>query len=349
MVSTRPDGERPLRFGVIGINHNHIYGMADLLLDAGAELAAFYAPEADLAAQFNERYPRARRARAEAEVLEDAAIELIASAGIPDERAGVGIAALRHGKDYLSDKPGFTTLDQLAEARQVQRETGRIYAVCYSERFQNRATVHAGELIAAGAIGRPLQTVGLGPHRLNAPSRPPWFFEHARYGGILTDIGSHQADQFLFFTGSTWAEVVASQVGNVAHPRYPGLDDFGDMVLRGDGGSGYVRVDWFTPDGLATWGDGRLTILGTEGYIELRKYLDIGGRPGGDHLFLVDQKQTRYVDCSRVALPFGPQLLDDIRNRTETAMTQAHAFLASELALRAQLQARPVGAAQVGV
>jgi predicted dehydrogenase len=318
------------------------------LLDAGAELATFFAPEAELAAQFAERYPQAQRARAAAEILEDESIQLIASAGIPDERAGVGLAAMRHGKDYLSDKPGFTTLDQLAEARQVQRETERIYSVCYSERFQNRATVHAGELIAAGAIGRPLQTVGLGPHRLNAPSRPPWFFEHSRYGGILTDIGSHQADQFLFFTGSTSAEVVAAQVGNVAHPQYPGLDDFGDMLLRGDGGTGYIRVDWFTPDGLATWGDGRLTILGTEGSIELRKYLDIGGRPGGDHLFLVDQKQTRYVDCSQVALPFGPQLLDDIRNRTETAMSQAHAFLASELALRAQLQARPVGTAQVG-
>jgi predicted dehydrogenase len=323
--------------------------MTDLLLDAGAELATCFAPEADLAAQFAERYPQARRARSASEVLEDSAVELIAGAGIPDERASVGIAAMRYGKDYLSDKPGFTTLDQLAEARQFQRETGRIYSVCYSERFHNRATVRAGELIQAGAIGRPLQTVGLGPHRLNAPSRPEWFFQHERYGGILTDIGSHQADQFLFFTRSTSAEVVASQVGNVAHPQYPGLDDFGDMLLRGDGGTGYVRVDWFTPDGLSTWGDGRLTILGSEGYIELRKYVDIGGRPAGDHLFLVDQKQMRYVDCRDVALPFGPQLLDDIRHRTETAMSQAHAFLASELALRAQLQARPVGAAPLAV
>jgi predicted dehydrogenase len=349
MVSTRPAGERPVHFGVIGVNHNHIYGMTDLLLNAGGELTSCFAPEADLAAQFAERYPRARLVSSAAEILEDPAIDLIASAGVPDERAGVGLAAMRHGKDYLSDKPGFTTLEQLAEARQVQRETGRIYSVCYSERFQNRATVHAGELIKAGAIGRPVQTVGLGPHRLNAPTRPAWFFQHERYGGILTDIGSHQADQFLFFTSSTSADVVAAQVGNVAHPDYPGLDDFGDMLLRGNGGMGYVRVDWFTPDGLSTWGDGRLTILGTEGYIELRKYVDIGGRPGGDHLFLVDQKHTRYIDCHDVALPFGPQLLDDIRHRTETAMSQAHAFLASELALRAQLLARSISMEHAGV
>jgi predicted dehydrogenase len=210
----------------------------------------------------------------------------------------------------------------------------------YSERLGNRATVNAGELVKAGAIGRVIQTVGLGPHRLTLTQRPAWFFEHEKYGGVLCDIGSHQADQFLFFTGSTKADVVASQVGNVHHPQSPGLDDFGDMLLRGDGGMGYVRIDWFTPDGLATWGDVRLTILGTDGYIELRKNIDIAGRPGGDHLFLVDQKETRYVDCSKQALPYGEQLVSDILNRTETAMSQEHCFLASELALKAQKQAQ---------
>lgn len=329
-----------MRFGVIGLNHNHIYGMTDLLLDAGAELAAFFAPEPELVAEFARRYPQAPRAHSAEEILESSSIQLIASASIPDERAGLGVSTMRHGKDYLVDKPGFTTLDQLAQARAVQRETGRIYSVCYSERFQNRATVRAGELVQSGAIGRPIQTIGLGPHRLNAPTRPPWFFQRSRYGGILTDIGSHQADQFLFFTGSTSAEVVAAQVANVAHPEYPELEDFGDMMLRGDAGRGYIRVDWFTPDGLGTWGDGRLTILGTDGFIELRKYIDLAGRPGGDHLFLVDKTQTRYMDCGSTELPFGPQLLDDIRQRTETAMSQAHAFLASELALKAQAMAR---------
>jgi predicted dehydrogenase len=339
---TRPAREQPIRFAVIGVNHNHIYGMTDLLLAAGAELAVFCASEPELAAEFGGHFPRARRAASVAEVLEDQTIELIASAAIPAERAALGVQAMRHGKDYLSDKPAFTTLDQLAEARRVQQETARIYSVCYSERLQNRATVRAGELIQSGAIGRPLQTVGLGPHRLNATTRPPWFFERDRYGGILADIGSHQADQFLFFTGSTSAEVVAAQVGNLAHPQYPGLEDFGDMLLRGDGGSGYVRVDWFTPDGLSTWGDGRLTVLGTDGYIEVRKYVDIAGRPGGDHLFLVDVEQARHIDCRDVDLPFGPQLLRDIRERTQTAMPQRHAFLASELALRAQQRARGI-------
>jgi predicted dehydrogenase len=250
---------------------------------------------------------------------------------------------MKRGKDYMSDKPGFTTLEQLAEARRVQRETGQIYSVCYSEHFETRSTVYAGELVQAGAIGKVVQTIGLGPHRTSLPTRPEWYFQREKYGGVLCDIGSHQFDQFLFFTGSTEAEVVTSQVGNFKHPQYPGLEDFGDCLVRGNGGTGYVRIDWYTPDGLPVWGDGRCTILGTEGYIELRKYVDIGGRPGGEHLFLVDQKGVQYIDCSDKDLPYGRQLIYDIYHRTETAMTQAHCFLASELAVKAEAQAVRLG------
>jgi predicted dehydrogenase len=247
---------------------------------------------------------------------------------------------MKHGKDYMSDKPGMITLEQLAEARKVQAETKQIYSIMYSERVENKATVKAGELVKAGAIGKVVQTVGLGPHRVNPKSRPDWFWDKKRYGGILCDIGSHQGDQFLFFTGSTQADVVASETGNVHYLQYPNFEDFGDVILRGNGGTGYIRNDWFTPDGLSTWGDGRLTILGTDGYIEVRKNVDIAGRPGGSHLFLVDQKQTQYIDCSNQELPYGSQLVSDVVNRTDTAMTQAHCFLATEVMLKAQKQAQ---------
>ncbi|RIK52833.1 MAG: oxidoreductase, partial [Chloroflexi bacterium] len=95
--------------------------------------------------------------------------------------------------------------------------------------------------------------------------------------------------------------------------------------------------------GLDTWGDTRLTVIGSAGYIEVRKNIDIAGRPGSDHLFLVDQQSTRYIDCSQTSLPYGAQLVYDIQHRTETAMTQAHCFLASELALKAQAQATRLG------
>ena len=329
----------PVRFAVVGVNHNHIYAQTDLLLRAGAELVSFFAEEAELAAEYGRRYPTARLARSRREILEDGRLHLVVSAAIPSERGPLGVEVMRHGKDYMSDKPAFTALGQLAEARRVQAETGRIYSVCFSERLENAATVRAGELVKAGAIGKVVQTVGLGPHRINAPTRPAWFFKRAQTGGILADIASHQMDQFLFMTGSTEAEVVASQVANWRFPQWPELEDFGDVLLRGNGGSGYARVDWYTPDGLSTWGDGRLVVLGTEGYLELRKYVDIAGRPGASHLFLVDGQAARYVDASGGELPYGRQLLADIVDRTETAMPQAHCFLACQLALEAQAKA----------
>lgn len=329
-----------IRFSVIGLNHGHIYSQVEAVIRGGGELVAFYAKEADLASAFSKRYPQAKQAKSDKEIFEDNSIQLIVSASIPIDRAVVGIQAMKHGKDFMADKPGIITLEQLAEVRRVQKETKRIYSIMYSERLENKATVKAGELVKAGVIGKVVQTIGMGPHRMNIKSRPEWFFDKATYGGIICDIGSHQFDQFLFFTGSTQAEVVSSQVGNVHYQQYPKFEDFGDATLRGNGGAGYVRVDWFTPDGLNTWGDGRLTILGTEGYMELRKYTDIGGRSGGNHLFLVDNKETKYVDCSDQALPYGEQLVNDILNRTETAMPQAHCFLATELALKAQKQAQ---------
>ncbi|MCB0080586.1 MAG: gfo/Idh/MocA family oxidoreductase, partial [Caldilineaceae bacterium] len=194
-----------------------------------------------------------------------------------------------------------------------------------------------------GAIGQVIQTIGLGPHLRRFHTRPEWFFEEEKYGGILCDIGSHQFDQYLYFTGATEAEIVASQVANYHHPQYPGLQDFGDVVVRSPGCSGYIRVDWFTPDGLPTWGDTRLTVIGAEGYIEVRKNCDIAGRPGGNHLFLVNGQEVQYVDCSDVPLTYGRLLIDDVLNRTETAMTQEHCLLASQLALQAQAQATRLG------
>ncbi len=351
-ISSRPiiNSEKPpkskgktlaaIRFSVIGLNHGHINSQTDAMIRNGGQLISFYAKESTLADAFIKRYPQAKLARNEKEILEDSTIQLVVSASIPIDRAPLGIQVMRHNKDFMADKPGIVSLEQLAEVRQVQKETKRIYSIMYSERFENKATVKAGELVKAGAIGKVIQTIGLGPHRINLKSRPEWFFDTKNYGGIITDIGSHQCDQFLFFTQSTKADIVASQTGNVHYGQYPKFEDFGDTTVRGNGGTGYIRVDWFTPDGLNTWGDGRLTILGTDGYIEVRKNVDIAGREGGSHLFLVDQKETRYFDCSKEPLPYGEQLINDILNRTETAMSQEHCFLATELALKAQKQAQ---------
>lgn len=328
-----------IRFAAIGLNHSHINNQVQTALRGGGQLVSFFAKEPDLAASFAKRYPDAKLARSEQEILDDPSIQLIVSAAIPNERAPLGVKVMEHGKDFMVDKPATTTFEQLVEVRRAQARTKRMFSVLIG-RHENKSINKASELIRAGAIGTVVQTAGLAPHKMNPESRPPWFFKRQQYGGILCDLASHNLDAYLFLTSTTRAEVVASQVGNVHHPQYPELEDFGDVMLSGDGGAGYIRVDWFTPAGLTTFGDSRLTIIGTDGYMELRETVDISGRPGGDHLFLVDQKGAKYIDCSDVPLPYGERFVDDVLNRTATADSQSRTFLAMELALEAQKRAR---------
>ncbi len=332
-----------VRFSVIGLNHGHIYSQVNLLLSAGGELVSFYATEPNLITLFREKYPQAKLARRMDEILEDKSVQLIASASIPNERAAIGISAMKHGKDFFVDKPGVTTKEQLDKVRHAQKESGRIFSIFYAERFDNRAVTKAGEIVHYGAIGRVFQTTGFGPHTLDAANRPDWFFKREKYGGILTDIGTHQIDQFVFFTKSTRATIMTSQIANYNHPQWPEFQDFGDLTIISDTATGYARVDWFTPSGLGAWGDDRLFVLGTDGYIEVRKNCDIAGKSGRNHLFLVDKKGIQYIDCSNVELSFGKKLINDVLNRTETAMTQEHCFLVTELAIDAQMKANKLG------
>ncbi|GAB3217087.1 Gfo/Idh/MocA family oxidoreductase [Kineococcus gypseus] len=331
-------GAGEFEFAAIGLAHGHIYGMCAGLLGAGATLTWVYDPDPARVTTFRERFPQVRVARSEEEILCDPRVRLVAGAAVPSERCALGLRVMDAGKDYFTDKAPLTTKEQLTAARQAVTRTGRKYAVYYSERVHVETAVFAGQLIEQGAIGRVLQVIGLGPHRLNAPARPAWFFDKDKYGGILVDIGSHNVDQILHYTGARSARVATSQIANYAHPQHPGLDDFGDANLVTDtGATGYFRCDWFTPDGLQTWGDGRTFILGTEGFIEQRKYLNIGTSEGPGHLFLANgQQETHYEVTGKVGYPFFGQLVRDCLTGTETAMTQEHAFTAIEVALHAQ-------------
>ena len=325
----------------VALDHGHIYGMVNGLLEAGATLKWVYDQDRARAEAFASKYPGVRIADSEEEVLQDSEVQLVAGAAITSERCALGLRVMDAGKDYFTDKAPFTTLAQLESARAKVRETGKKYMVYYSERLHVEAAVYAGQLIEQGAIGRVIQVTGFGPHRLNAPARPEWFFQKERYGGIICDIGSHQIEQFLFYAGCKKAEALHSKIANYNNPQYPELDDFGDATLLGDNGAtGYFRVDWFTPDGLGTWGDGRTIILGTEGFIELRKYIDIGRERTGNHVYLANQEGEFHFNVSgQVGYPFFGELILDCLNRTENAMTQEHAFLAAELCLRAQVNA----------
>ena len=331
-------------FAAAHLDHGHIYGQCNGLIEAGAELKWVYDPDPKKIEAFVAKYPQAKIARSLDEILADPAIQLVSAAAIPCDRGPLGCRVMAAGKDYFTDKTPFTSLNQLDQAKAVVARTGRKYMVYFSERLHVESAMYATDLVAAGAIGKVIQVIGLGPHRLSKASRPAWFFEKAKFGGILTDIGSHQFEQFLTYTGATDATVTQSAVGNFANPDKPEFEDFGEASLLGDNGtSNYIRVDWFTPAGLGTWGDGRTVILGTKGYIELRKYLDVARDKTGDNVYIVDETGERHVNVTgQVGFRFFGQLILDCLNRTETAMTQAHAFKAAELCLRAQLAARRI-------
>ncbi|GMA58627.1 putative dehydrogenase [Alicyclobacillus sacchari] len=326
------------RIAAVGLDHGHIFGMCRGLVEAGAELTWVYDPDPDKMKSILDAFPGSRPALSEEQVLNDPSVQLIASSRIPADRAAFGMRVMQHDKDYFVDKAPLTTLEQLDQVRKTVVQTGRKYAVYYSERLHVESAVYAGRLVQAGEIGKVVQVMGMGPHRLNPRSRPEWFFHRELYGGILCDIGSHQLEQFLYYTGAEDATITASRVDNFAHPEYPDFEDFGDVnVIGGNGASGYFRVDWFTPDGLGTWGDGRMFILGTDGYIEMRKYTDVAREDVGDHVYLVNHSGEYHIPVhGRVGYPFFGELILDCLNRTEYAMTQEHALKAAELAVRAQ-------------
>jgi len=334
-------------FAAMGLYHGHIYGMCNGLIEAGGTLKTYYDPNPAYMAAFAKQFPGVKPAAGEEEILGDREIALVAGATKTNERCGLGLRVMNAGKDYFTDKAPLTTLEQLAAAREAVKRTGKKYAVYYSERVHVESAVFAGQLIEQGAIGRVLQVIAFGPHRLGKSVkyggyRPEWFFVKKDYGGILCDIGSHNVEQILYYTGAKDGKVVKSHIANYKHPEYPELDDFGDCeIVLDNNATGYFRVDWFTPDGLQDWGDGRLFILGTDGFIEQRKYFNLGvpGSRGG-HLFLANQKQETYFKMDgSVGCPFFGQLILDCLNRTENAMTQEHAFKAAELSLIAQRDA----------
>ena len=326
------------RFAAIGLDHRHIYDLTQDLLDAGAECVGYNPDTTDprVLAGFRKRFPQVAQSETQ-RLFDDPSIDFVVIAARPCDRADLAIAAMQRGKDVMVDKPGITTFEQLAAVERTVRETGRTWSICIG-RPASPAVQEALRIVRSGELGRLVHTTSLAPHRLNRALRPSWFFDTPAYGGIINDIGVHAIDQFLAFADADTAEIVSCTIGAFGTAP-PGFEDFSELVLATPSLRGYIRLDWFTPDGLPTWGDGRFFVVGTEGTLELRKNLDIEGRDGTDHMFIANRTTTRYVDCSNLPVTYYRNFLHDIANRTETAMPQRQVFNVCRLALRAQAQA----------
>ena len=326
-----------LNLGVIGIDHGHIFDMLDEMIKEGCSCNHFWTEGSPLTIkEFNKKYPNIGRVENKSEILNDDKIDMILISSIPKDRASLSIEALNSGKDVMVDKPGCINLDQLNSLKKIVKETGKIWSVNFSERFHVAAVAKAEQLVSEGKIGKVKQTMGTGPHRQGNYERPDWFYDRESYGGIITDIGSHQIHQFLVFTNSINAKINYALAENTSRKEKPGFQDFGEVNLTSDNGHGYIRLDWFSPDALPTWGDGRLFILGDKGFIEIRKYTDLAKSEKGNHLFLANNNEVKHIDCMNIELPYFRNLINDVLNRTETACSQELTYLSMELAIKAQ-------------
>ena len=329
-------------FSAMHLDHNHLIGMTWGLVLAGGTLKSFYDPDPEHVKTFLNSFPHAKVVDSEEEILNDPEVKLVAAAAVTCERADLGIRVMRAGKDYYTAKAPLSTLEQLERVKACHAETGMKYFCHYSERLDTESCIFAGQLIREGRIGKVIHMEGTGPHRLNPSIRPDWFWSKEKSGGLLCDIGSHQADAFLFFTGETDADVVYSRTGNYDNPDHPDFEDFGDCMITGkDGATFYFRVDWFTPDGVRSFGDGRTFIVGTKGSIELRKTLDpaIPEKTRDVVIVLDDEGEHRYDVSGKIGSPYFGQLILDCINRTENAQTMESCFKAAELCVKAAWQA----------
>ena len=329
-------------FAALGFAHNHQRGMTTGLLQAGLPCRWVWDADPARAQELQAAVPGARIARSVAEVLDDDSVRLVTGAVPPAERAHLGLRVLAAGKDYLSAKPGLITTEELAEVRAAVQATGRRYLVFFSERFQSPLTARAEVLVRQGAIGTVHHVLGLGPHRIGGP-RPSWFWDRAVNGGIINDLGSHQFDQILAFTGSTTGRVTAASVQErqESHSGRP-FQHLGEAhVAVSSGASGSFRVDWHSPTGLPTWGDSRTFLTGSAGSIEIRRTIDPG--QGEGVLILVDQQGViREGEAGLPPHPFFHQLVQDVIQGTTLAQDQAQVLTVMALGLAAQVLAEAV-------
>lgn len=330
------------RFSAIGLDHGHIFAICNGLLEAGGELVSVWDSDPEKCRSFAERYPQVHIASSEEEILNDDSLQMVVSAIVPYKRCELGVRVMQHGKDYFVDKPGMLTLEEIEQAKAVCEKTGKKYIIYFGERIHVEGAVYAERLIKQGAIGRVLQVTILAPHRLNRKTRPEWFFEKDKNGGIIADVGSHQIEQFMSYCGAKSAKVLHSAVANYANKDKKNFYDFGEgMLLADNGATCWFRVDWFTPDGLSAWGDGRVFIMGTEGTIEIRKYIDVGVSQNGDIVTLVDKNgEHREQVTGKIGFVFFGQLIRDCLDRQEDAMTQDHVFEAMKVTIEAQEKAQ---------
>lgn len=330
-----------LSIAAIGMAHEHIYGQVRMLVAQGARLVGCYDADPEPCRKLLAEYPQAKIAQTEEELLNDPAVEVIVTAAVPSERANIGLRALAQGKHVFTDKPGIINQAQLSALKEATRNSGKKYLIYY----QMRRAPLVWEMvrrIRSGDIGKVVQVMSVCPHRCGADARPDWFFDLARSGSILMDIGVHHLDLHLLFTGQARGNLRYARMDCVRFTEYEGFYDYGEALFEYAGGSitGSFRLDWLSPDGLNAHGDGRFLVLGSEGYLDYRPSVELAGRVGKGHLFVVNQRESLALSPADVApTTFSADLYQDFVDGGEKSMIQESIFNTAEMLLEAESEA----------
>ena len=332
MLSSTP---LPPAFAVVGARHSHILGQAQALADAGACAAMIWEPDDRAYAAFARAFPDVERVHDLDVILCADAIGFVTAAPIAAERAWLGIQCLEAGKDYLVDKPGVLTRFELEAVQHACERTGRRFIVWFHERLSSPATLAALDLVHAGTIGDLVGCTILAPHQLRPSERPDWFWAPEFAGDIIVDLGSHHFDLLLEATGNAPLEVTSAVADCVHFSEHDGFLDLATVTVVGPNFQATIHLDWLSPDTLGTWGAGRIFFRGTRGYLEVRREIDLAGRPGSNHLLWVNESGSHREQWDGRTLRFASDYLADLASGAHTAIDPDRWRQASRLALDA--------------
>ncbi|WP_410790172.1 Gfo/Idh/MocA family protein [Kribbella sp. C-35] len=244
------------RIAIAGAAHPHVaYATAEVDQVAEYDLVAVADPSRETAERWAAPYD-AKVFTDHQQMLREVEPEVVMVAGIYGDRGQVVVDALNAGCHVIADKPLCTTLEDLDAIAEAADRTGRHVTLLLEKRYY---PVTLAALGIADRLGTIHGVTSSGPHKLNRPTRPAWFFERARYGGLLNDLAVHDIDAALLFTGLTSGIVSGSIVDS----------SYGVATLSGPGAVITAGVDWMNPAGSPVHGDYRMKLVGTEGTAEL--------------------------------------------------------------------------------
>ncbi len=332
-----------MKFAVIGINHGHIYGQVEGLLTVpGSQCAGVAVDQPHLLEEFSRRFPQIP-IRTRESILNDATVDLIASASINSDRGPLAVEVLSRGKHFFVDKPPLTDLAQLEPLRRAIATSGKLFFVYYSERLSNPFDQQAKTIYQQGGIGELVHLMGLGPHKLNADIRPDWIWNPRQYGGVINDLLSHQVDWFCWFTDQKIRQF-SSRLGQFGAAAGREFDDFGDVMVTAENGiTGYFRADWFTPEKSPVWGDVRGLIVGTRGTIEIRRIINLGAvdtpASGPCMILTNDQSGPTRIPAGNQPLAWPQHIASSLRTGKNQLNDPEMVLHVIETTLRMQCQA----------